>query len=319
MAEHDSYDHLAVHRWMLRDEVRNEAYRQAIFRVVRPGDVVLDVGAGTGILSIFAAQAGARRVFAVERSAIAGVARRIIRTNGFENTIEVIQKSLEDVDLPEQVDVVVSEWMGGLGVDENMFAPVVMARSRWLKPGGKMIPARVTALLAPAWVGDVDEAFDHWRSKPHGIDLSDIADLTANESHMLQSDVGPGDLLAPAQPLWSHDASTATLEEVDAGYKAQLRFVATRSGKVSALASWFTAEMCAGVTLTNSVEAPPTHWGRLLLPLDTTLQVEEGTAIDVVVRCLPSGPGCSEFEWTVEVGQRMTDRHATGQRHVTAP
>ena len=76
---------------MLRDHVRNEAYQQAIQRVVKPGDVVLDIGAGTGILSIFAAQAGARRVFAVERTEIATVARTMIERNGLADRIEVIQ------------------------------------------------------------------------------------------------------------------------------------------------------------------------------------------------------------------------------------
>jgi SAM-dependent methyltransferase len=311
MGENNSYDHLGVHRWMLRDTVRNEAYRAAIFRVVRPGDVVLDVGAGTGILSIFAAQAGARRVFAVERSAIAEVAKRIVRTNGFESVIEVIRQDLEDVDLPEKVDVVVSEWMGGLGVDENMFAPVVMARSRFLKPGGTMIPARVTALCAPAFVDEMDEALDYWRSKPHGVDLSDISDLTANESHMLQSDVRPADLIAEAQPLWSHDAAQISLTEVDAGYTAELRFVAERDGRVTALATWFLADMAPGVALTNAPDAKLTHWGRLLLPLDRTIDVKRGTTLEVKVQCLPAGQGKSEFEWDVRVAGELHDRHST--------
>jgi SAM-dependent methyltransferase len=310
MAQNNSYDHLAVHRWMLRDTVRNEAYRQAIFRVVKPGDVVLDVGAGTGILSIFAAQAGARRVFAVERSAIAEVAKRIIRTNGFENVIEVVAGDLEDVSLPEKVDVIVSEWMGGLGVDENMFAPVVMARGRYLKPGGKMIPARVTALVAPAYVDEMDEGLAYWRSRPHGIDLSDISTLTANESHMLQSDVRPEDLVAPAQPLWSHDASEITLEETDAGYGAKLHFTAERDGRIAALATWFVADMGGGISLTNAPDQPPTHWGRLLLPLDRTLEVKRGMPVDVTVNCLPAGPSKSEFEWDVQVGDTL-DRHST--------
>src|SRR5687767_15956726 len=126
------YGELSIHRWMLRDERRNEAYQRALEHVVRPGDVVLDVGAGTGILSIFAAQSGARKVYAVERTQVADVARRMVERNGYTERIDVIQSDLEDVAVPEKVDVIVSEWMGGLGVDENMLAPLVMARDRWL-------------------------------------------------------------------------------------------------------------------------------------------------------------------------------------------
>lgn len=313
MASKDSYAQLSMHRWMLRDEVRNEAYRQAISQVVKPGDTVLDVGAGTGILSMFAAQAGARKVYAVERSAIARIARRIIRTNGFTDQIEVIQANLEDVDLPEKVDVIVSEWMGGLGVDENMFAPVVMARDRWLKPGGKMIPERVTALLAPAWVEDVEETLGHWRSRPHGLDLSDIATLTVNEMHMLQSRIEVDDLLTAPQPLWSHDAYTFTLSQADSTFAAELKLTAERTGKLNALATWFVADMSPGVTLTNAVGVPNTHWGRLLLSLDQTVVVEKGTQIAIELRCHPTGRGSSEFEWSIKLGDGPLETYDTAR------
>src|SRR6185437_11750421 len=160
----EPYSQLSVHRWMLRDRVRNEAYRQAIARAVKPGDVVLDIGAGTGLLSVFAAQAGAATVYAVERTPIAVIAERMMKSNGVDGRVAVVHGDLEDIDLPEKVDAIVSEWMGGLGVDENMLAPVVMARNRWLKPGGKMLPERVTAFLAPAWIEDFDEDLAYWRA-----------------------------------------------------------------------------------------------------------------------------------------------------------
>lgn len=311
MAPNDSYTHLSIHRSMLRDGVRNEAYREAIRRVVKPGDVVLDVGAGTGILSMFAAQAGARRVYAIERSGIAPIARRIIRTNGMSDTIVVLHQDLEDVDLPEKVDVIVSEWMGGLGVDENMLAPVVMARNRWLKPGGTMVPARVTAMLAPAWVDELDYALEHWRSRPHGLDLSDVATLTVHESHMLQAEIAVDDLIAAPQAMWTHDAATCTLARADSESEARLNFVATRTGRICALACWFHADMAPGCSLTNEVGAPDTHWGRLLLPLMNALEIREGQAIAVYVRCYPTAQAGSEFQWTVSVDGGPVDRYDT--------
>ena len=103
------YGDLPVHRWMLRDTERNEAYRRALAHVVKPGEVVLDMGAGTGILSIFAAAAGAKKVYAVERTGISHVAREVIAANGYAETIDVIHSDLEDVSLPGKVDVIVSK------------------------------------------------------------------------------------------------------------------------------------------------------------------------------------------------------------------
>jgi protein arginine N-methyltransferase 1 len=305
----EAYTQLSLHRWMLRDEIRNEAYRKAIVAAVKPGDVVLDMGAGTGILSIFAAQAGARKVYAVERTGIALVARRMVERNGLTDVIEVIEGNLEDIDLPEKVDVLMSEWMGGLGVDENMLAPLVMARNRWLKPTGKIIPERVTAFLAPVWMHECDEDLSHWRGRPHGVDMSVIADITAHEPLMTQCPIGPQDILSVPQLMWTHDAYTCSLEEADRPFEARLSFVTTRSGKMTNVATWFTANFFESAMLTNDPGAPETHWGRFVFPLERAVPVNEGTRIDVEFHCDPSSPGSCEFYWGVKIGDLPIEHH----------
>jgi type I protein arginine methyltransferase len=310
-----SYADLSVHRWMLHDGVRNEAFRRALCEVVKPGDVVLDVGAGTGLLSIFAASAGARRVYALERTAIAEVARRMIERNGHAEVIEVLEMDVEDARLPEQVDVIVSEWMGGFGVDENILPSLVIARDRWLKPGGVIVPGRVTAMLAPASIREFDEELAHWRSKPHGVDMELIASMTAQETFHTQVALTENDLLAAPQPMWSHDPCTCTLEEADQPFVAKLRFVATRSGRISGLVAWFGAEMSAGgELLSNAVGLPDTHWGRTLFPLDAPIEITEGTPFDVELRCEPSMPGSCEMTWSLMLPNRPPERHDT-RRH----
>ena len=130
------YAEFEVHRTMIRDRVRTEAFRRAINSVVRPGDMVLDVGAGSGILSVFAARAGAESVYAVERTSIAVLAEQLAAANGVAEIVHVIHGDVMDVELPGHVDVIVSEWLGEFGIDEGMLAPVIVARDRWLKPGG---------------------------------------------------------------------------------------------------------------------------------------------------------------------------------------
>lgn len=303
------YGELSVHRWMLRDTVRNEAYRRALAHAVKPGDVVLDMGAGTGILSIFAAIAGARKVYAVERTRIAEVAHQVIAANGYAETIEIVQADLEDISLDEKVDVIVSEWMGGFGVDENMLAPLVMARDRWLRPGGKIVPGRVTAMLAPAHVPDFDEAVAYWRAGLHGIDLGVIADLTTQETFHTQTE--PASLVAPPQVMWSHDPLTCSLAEADQRFTARLAFHATEATTLSGFVSWFAADMGDGSTLTNAVGDPDTHWGRTLFPLARPIHVAAGTQIDIELVCDPSLPGSCEFGWTVTVAGHPTEVHET--------
>ena len=142
------YAEFEVHRTMICDRVRTEAFRRAIDSVVRPGDIVLDVGAGSGILSVFAARAGAARVYAVERTSAAVLARELAAANGVAEIVRVIHGDVMDVELPERADVIVSEWLGGFGIDEGMLVPVIVARDRWLRPGGVMIPGLVMAWAA---------------------------------------------------------------------------------------------------------------------------------------------------------------------------
>lgn len=110
----NSYSTYAIHETMIKDRARTDAYRDFIYgnKQLFKDKVVLDVGCGTGILSMFCAKAGARRVFAVDASAIADKAREIVKLNGFDGIIQVFKGRIEDLELPEKVDVIVSEWMG---------------------------------------------------------------------------------------------------------------------------------------------------------------------------------------------------------------
>ena len=170
-----------MHRSMICDRVRTEAFKRAIDSVVRSGDVVLDAGAGSGILSVFAARAGAARVYAVEQTSIAVLAQELAAANGVSEIVRVIHGDVTDVEPPERVDVIVSEWLGGFGIDEGMLVPVVVARDRWLKPGGIMIPRSVTAWAALVHDRYLSETVEFLRDSPYGLDLGDLVDKTVNE------------------------------------------------------------------------------------------------------------------------------------------
>ncbi|RHN82602.1 putative methyltransferase [Medicago truncatula] len=108
------------------------------------GKVVLDVGCGTGILSILCAKAGARKVYAVDASEIALQAQSIVKDNNLSDIITVLHGRVEDVTIDEQVDVIISEWMGYMLLQECMLESIVTARDRWLKPSGLLLPSSAT-------------------------------------------------------------------------------------------------------------------------------------------------------------------------------
>jgi predicted RNA methylase len=122
---------LDYHRRMLVDVVRMDAYDRAIRKLVRPGDVVLDVGAGTGILAMLAARAGAARVHAVESMPVAEIARELVASNGLGERVIVHRADLVTMDPVERVDLVVSDFLGPFLTDDAML-PAVAAAGRWL-------------------------------------------------------------------------------------------------------------------------------------------------------------------------------------------
>ena len=307
------YGSLDIHRLMLRDDVRNQAYRQAILATVKSGDVVLDFGAGTGILSLFAAQAGAKKVYAVERTSIAAFTRKMVAKNGFQDRIEVIHGDMQAIRLPQKVDVIVSEWLGTYGVDENLLAPLLLARDRWLKPGGKMLPERVTAWMAPIWSSELDGDLNFWKSRPYGLDLSLLDDGAIPHLTWSRQPITADHLLAEPQPMWTTDVYHDSAEKAQLPFRASLRFTVTREGKLNALSAWFHAEFGSGITLTNAPDAPRTHWAQYIFPLRNALEVGPGMLIRVEFTCIPAMPGYCHQAWSVRIGDRAWEHHDTRQ------
>ncbi|PSS31719.1 Protein arginine N-methyltransferase [Actinidia chinensis var. chinensis] len=136
---------------MLCDRVRMDSYYNAVFDNKHhfDGKIVLDVGTGSGILAIWAGQAGARKVYQVEATKMSEHPRELVKANNLQDVVEVIEGSIEDVTLPEKVDVIISEWMGYFLLRESMFDSVICARDRWLKPTGVMYPSNARMWLAP--------------------------------------------------------------------------------------------------------------------------------------------------------------------------
>src|SRR3989442_1056074 len=133
---------LDFYRSLIDDRVRTNAYREALQRTVKPGDVVVDLGSGTGILALLALEAGARRVFAIEKSHAADALRFLVRRLGHADRIEVLHEQSTKVGISEPADVLVTETMGMFGFDQPIVGAVLDARKRLLRPDAPAIPQR---------------------------------------------------------------------------------------------------------------------------------------------------------------------------------
>ena len=185
-----SYDDVSVHRLMVRDAARTEAYRRAVLdnSHLFKDKIVMDVGAGTGVLSLFAKQAGAKKVYAVEASGMAAVLREIIELNDEEGVIEVVEGKAEEVDIGDvKVDIMISEWMGFYLLHESMLDSVILAREKHLDEDGLMFPSHATIYAAPVQMADwIQEQFTDW-SDVYGFNMTPMAQK-AMESRLGESD-----------------------------------------------------------------------------------------------------------------------------------
>lgn len=177
----DGYSNISIHETMLRDEPRTTSYADALVANCKfmKGKVVLDVGCGTGILCMLAVRAGARKVIGVDSSSIIERAQKVIDRNGMSDKITLVRGRLEEVKLPlehDEVDVIVSEWMGYGLYFENMLSSVIYARDTYLSNNGILMPSDAKVYIeAMTAAGEVDRVA--WWGNVYGFDMTDMADL----------------------------------------------------------------------------------------------------------------------------------------------
>lgn len=284
---------------MLADELRMRLYREAISRMVKPGDVVADLGTGLGVLAIMAAQAGAARVYAVDiRPQVLPLAKRVIQANGVEDRVTVVQGDARDLELDEPVDLIVNELIGDFGTDENIHECVREFAARNLKPGGRMIPERLTTYLVP--VEYRDEFRGVYREDFHGLDLRSVLDLPTRAEAIMKGLYQQPKELAPAR----------VAEDVKFGpemptrkHRIALSFEIDTPGTLQGFVGFFDAVLAGDLEIKNYPCYPTCHWENWNWPVSPPITVEAGQSIQATLDARENMVAAGWFlDWTL--GQR---------------
>lgn len=198
-----------IHEKMLADTARVEAYYDAISKYVRPNDLVIDLGTGTGLLAFFAHQKSPKKVYAIDHSKIIDSARLLAESNHLSG-VTFIGKYSKHIQLPEKVDVLVQEQMGSWLFNENMVECVLDLRDRLLKKGARILPNKFAFLIEPIQLKDECRVPLIWEQRIHGISyfcLRDGNQARAKPSVMIRPFEVDRFLCEPA-PLLTFDLET---------------------------------------------------------------------------------------------------------------
>jgi histone-arginine methyltransferase CARM1 len=261
---------------MLQDHVRTGRYQQAIFdnAIDFRGKVVLDVGTGTGILAFFAAQAGAKKVYAVELSDAANIAETLAKSNGFSDVVQVVRGKIEEITLPEKVDMIISEPLGFLLVHERMLESYVTARDRFLKPRGKMFPTTGDIVFGPI----TDQAMHDeqaakaafWNNNNFfNIDLTAVME-EAYAEFFTQAIVGffpSSALLSSTRTVHKVDFLRVSTEELKR-FEIPFSFKFDKTAVMHGFGCWFDVNFigsAVNIELSTGPDHPGTHWYQVSL------------------------------------------------------
>uniref|UniRef100_A0A671LIV6 Protein arginine N-methyltransferase 3 n=1 Tax=Sinocyclocheilus anshuiensis TaxID=1608454 RepID=A0A671LIV6_9TELE len=274
-----SYGHYSIHEEMLKDKVRTESYRDFMYHNmdVFKDKVVLDVGCGTGILSMFAAKAGARKVIAVDQSEIIYQAMDIVRSNKLEDTITLIKGRIEEIDLPvEKVDIIISEWMGYFLLFESMLDSVLYARDRYLAEDGLVYPDRCNISLAA--VGDTQKHCDRiafW-DDVYGFKMRCMKKAVIPEA--VVEVLKPGTVISEPAVIKTIDCGSVTVSELEFTVDFSLKITAcTFCTAIVGYFDIFFDKSCGNkVMFSTAPDCTKTHWKQTVFLLESPIPVKTG-------------------------------------------
>jgi len=299
---------------MLQGSVRMSAYRSAILESVKNGDVVADIGTGSGILAFYAIQAGAERVYAIEQDSIIEEAKELARRSGMESKIVFIRGRSDRIELPERVDVITSELIGIFGLEENLLGYQVDARNRFLKKGGRMVPNWIELHLIPVQSHDIwEKHIGFWNQDVCGIDFSPVRDGAVSERYALDTSERISLLADPCQ--MAH-IDFYHIDAVPNLFRSKIRIKS--SGELHGLLGYFSSGLSPNISFSTSPEAPRTHWGQIFFPMQETVSVQRGDAVEIRLKSIAYGDTIY-WQWHTQIQRGVVPVCAFTQSNLRIP
>jgi protein arginine N-methyltransferase 1 len=275
---------------MMADDARVKAYAAALEKVLRPGDVVLDLGAGTGIFSLLACKLGARRVYACDPSPVVQLARDLGRANGFADRIVCHEGPSQSLTLSEPADVIVSDLRGLLPFLGRNMAALVDARRRLLKPGGAVLPQSDLLWVALASAPEeYQRATTPWLANDFGFDLGPWSAMLANS--LLPARPRATQLVSPPV-LWTQ-VDYRVVRDLDA--RGRVTCVADRDSDAHGFFLWFDATITEGVGFSGGPDGPSLPYGCAFFPWPRAVSLERGEAVAIDLAATAIG---DDYTWT---------------------
>jgi len=299
----DSYAHFGIHEEMLKDEVRTLTYRNAMYhnRHLFKDKIVLDVGCGTGILSMFAAKSGAKKVYGIEMSNIVEHAKKIVATNNLDNVVEIIQGKVEEVSLPvEKVDIIISEWMGYCLFYESMLDTVLYARDKWLAPNGMLFPDRATLFVSAIEDRQYKEDKINFWDNVYGFDMSCIRNVAVHEPLV---DVVESKQVVATSCLVK-EVDLYTVKKEDLAFTSPFHLTIRRDDYVHALIMYFNVEFtkCHKRTgFSTSPDSRYTHWKQTVFYLEDYITAKSGETLTGTFAMKPNDRNNRDLDFEVSV------------------
>uniref|UniRef100_A0A3Q3X3L3 type I protein arginine methyltransferase n=1 Tax=Mola mola TaxID=94237 RepID=A0A3Q3X3L3_MOLML len=276
----DSYAHFGIHEHVFKDKI------------------VLDVGSGTGILSMFAAKAGAKHI---ECSSISEYSERIIKSNHLDSVITIFKGKVEEVELPvDKVDIIISEWMGYCLFYESMLNTVIFARDKWLKSGGLMFPDRASLYVVAIEDRQYKDYKIHWWENVYGFDMTCIRNVAMKEPLV--------DLVDPKQVVTNSclikEVDIYTVKTEDLSFSSAFCLQIQRNDYIHALVTYFHIEFtkCHKKTgFSTAPDAPYTHWKQTVFYLEDYLTVRRGEEITGSIAMKPNEKNTRDLDFTFDL------------------
>jgi len=288
---------------MVADAVRMDAYARAIERTVKPGSIVVDIGAGTGIFTLLAARAGARRIHAIDPNPAVWLLADLARDNGIAERVEIHHTTSYDVTLSEKADVIVSDLRGGLPLHGEHLAALRDAKARLLAPTGVLLPERDDLFVGViesdelvAWIDRGSTGFQRYGWRADAVRRS-ILNTPVSDGGKLRTNH-----LATTAERWA----TLRYGSEAVPIEGRVELVARRRATAHGLAVWFGATIFEDLGFSTE---PGTSmvYSRVVLPLLEPIELDRGDRVEVVLRADEQGQRWA-WETTVKNGDAVKAR-----------